>query len=1140
MTLGTSWTILNGPLVLNGNSLQYSNTALQCTTTVPTLSFPITHDSSISTPTAKLTGPYILTTACSSAPSAVYDASTSVDPTYLGLTYKWTYSASSTLSTLAAYLATQTSSSISLNPITYFSGFTGTVNIIVNTTNIFSEYSSFTIPLIITSSKLLTVEIDVGKEFSCSNKDKVSFKADVKDYCGVRGSASYVWKYEGGNNTSPSSSLSNLSKTNKLYLDSGVLDPGFYYNFSATVTINGISGSAYIIITITQLPLVADIDGPKKVKATKDLSLDAKRSYDPNNKFNTLLYAWSCTLDTVACSGSLKTLMSGFSKSSITIPSSYLKSLTVINVTVTVSTSTQSASATLGILIDSKYKSTIVHTRPLGKIPYSREYKIDSKVTPEGSDPINFSWLISDDVSVDSPYFPFLYVAPGKFTKQGHTYALTITVTESGDSYDIPYTAVTNVGPVCDYVTINTKSGYAVFTSFEFSTSCVDGDDEDYPLYGYAGFVTSYGGRNTPTSSSGFDTKGKSRYPMGSFQVFYAICDSLNDCLITHFDITTTKSNGRRLDEVSDLYDQESIDIDNVPMLVMTIASTYNLTYEFLGQMFADLKEYESQQEIKTEILMQTVMMCLTELISELQWPSYTNSFVIGVYNYADGLLDTYALEITDETLKIIVGLAENMVEFNTTSNRLLKLAKDFQLHAFQYYFITKDPGFEDLLSLGDQNSISSARQKELGVNIFGVPTIVNDIELLINTLGVEDNTQINIVISRFPGLTAYSDLLEIGFSESGYYSDTYNLVNTNETALTVFTTPVQVSLQAYVYHENYICGYLDENYEYSTSGCKVTDIFHNNTDDTTLVTFEISHTSIFSLLLGNNCDYDFSPFAIIVVVFFIELFIIPYALLLDSSHKKSESENENIDQGLSKTVDHYNSSSSPGSPTERPFTSISYSVPEIEEFSESSIENPENADYTIEFKLNPLESLEKKIGEVPKSVWASMIEGHLLFGLIVYRPIFTRFRRVLTLFTVLMLQLLLEGLLIKGFENYNSGMTKDTQWIFDNYTGDYLGYTVLAIAIAFPVELFLMIAFSRSRAKSPELVYPAFIAVLLITVGSFIGVFILAFKFCFEWSGYWAASFLWSILLEVFFLQFIYMVVRFFLFREGKSPLVS
>lgn len=159
-----------------------------------------------------------------------------------------------------------------------------------------------------------------------------------------------------------------------------------------------------------------------------------------------------------------------------------------------------------------------------------------------------------------------------------------------------------------------------------------------------------------------------------------------------------------------------------------------------------------------------------------------------------------------------------------------------------------------------------------------------------------------------------------------------------------------------------------------------------------------------------------------------------------------------------------------------------------------------------------------------------------MLFGLVIYRPVFSRFRRVITLFTILIFQLLLEGLLIKGLENYNTGVEKSTQRVFDDYVGNYFGYTILAITIAFPVEMFLMIAFSRRREEQPVLFYVALVTVIAITIGSFIGIFILAFKFCFEWSGYWAASFLWSILLEIFFLQFLYMVVRYFIFRDGKK----
>jgi len=173
------------------------------------------------------------------------------------------------------------------------------------------------------------------------------------------------------------------------------------------------------------------------------------------------------------------------------------------------------------------------------------------------------------------------------------------------------------------------------------------------------------------------------------------------------------------------------------------------------------------------------------------------------------------------------------------------------------------------------------------------------------------------------------------------------------------------------------------------------------------------------------------------------------------------------------------------------------------------------------------------KINAEPKGELEELIEGHLTFGLIFYRPTFTRFARLFTLLTVLMFELLVEGLLFFGFENTNSGSVEASSTLFDDYEAKYFGYTILALAITIPVEIFLIIALSVDRSKAPALTAGAIAFGVLILIASIIGIVMLSFEFCYEWSGYWAISFLWGILIEVFAMQTFYMIVRYFLIQS-------
>jgi len=55
------------------------------------------------------------------------------------------------------------------------------------------------------------------------------------------------------------------------------------------------------------------------------------------------------------------------------------------------------------------------------------------------------------------------------------------------------------------------------------------------------------------------------------------------------------------------------------------------------------------------------------------------------------------------------------------------------------------------------------------------------------------------------------------------------------------------------------------------------------------------------------------------------------------------------------------------------------------------------------------------------------LLEGHLTFGLFFYRTHFIRWQRLFTLISVIIFELLIEGLLFYGFEPYNSGHVKST-----------------------------------------------------------------------------------------------------------------
>ncbi|CAG9320578.1 unnamed protein product [Blepharisma stoltei] len=60
----------------------------------------------------------------------------------------------------------------------------------------------------------------------------------------------------------------------------------------------------------------------------------------------------------------------------------------------------------------------------------------------------------------------------------------------------------------------------------------------------------------------------------------------------------------------------------------------------------------------------------------------------------------------------------------------------------------------------------------------------------------------------------------------------------------------------------------------------------------------------------------------------------------------------------------------------------------------------------------------------------------------------------------------------------------------------------ILALAIAIPVEIFMIVAFSIDRTKAPQWSAAAVALGVAILVGSIVGIVMLSYDFCHKWSG--------------------------------------
>jgi len=80
-------------------------------------------------------------------------------------------------------------------------------------------------------------------------------------------------------------------------------------------------------------------------------------------------------------------------------------------------------------------------------------------------------------------------------------------------------------------------------------------------------------------------------------------------------------------------------------------------------------------------------------------------------------------------------------------------------------------------------------------------------------------------------------------------------------------------------------------------------------------------------------------------------------------------------------------------------------------------------------------------------------------------------------------------------------------------------------VAIAIPLQIYMILCFDR---RSLILKVSGIILGALVILGSIVGIVLLTFDFCQQWSGYWSFTFLWGILLEAFGVQTVYMLTRY------------
>jgi hypothetical protein len=813
----------------------------------------------------------------------------------------------------------------------------------------------------------------------------------------------------------------------------------------------------------------------------------------------------------------LNTFVTNQTTPSITISNSYYYSndillFNILNITVNIISKNIKGTSTANVTFDPDIEFLSTIQFPRTKIPLSSNFDAPSNIlilNSTLSPDLAFSWTVSTGQELIPNYYPFLFIKEGTLKLGGHYYIFNLAINDGIKIYNNVFEIKTNIGAYCSFMNVNKRTGAAFLDLFYFIASCIDGDGEDYPLFSSLGYLLPDG------TIQYFITGGTPSYlgtmlPCGNFTILYSVCDSLNDCDSNVFNISTYE---KTLDYETAYYNDVALSLENIPADIITVCRTYNLQISFLNVLLKDLFIYVAYQQSNNPYLVQKIFNTLSALINVNQIPSIDSNFKSSIYTYAYSIITKSDLKLDNNTVNAITLFCQNLVLIDKNDLTLISYARDIQTALMEQIFSTKYPGYSAATLLGTLStkkySLAYSELKNRSISILGIDIVVPDLNL-------SPSTVTNILVSKYKNLNNDSDVIDLTISTQGEFID-YNYNRTPEKYIGKLPTSISITMKAYKnITQSYLCGFLDINFMYNTDSCKVKSVVYSNATRTVVVTFEVSHLSLFSLLDFplSSCGHNNAPFLILVSIFLTEIFIMLFGFFMDKRNARMESEllqqqemDQEQDQIQGKRIIGWSSV-------------------------KSSDEKPLKSSASVDRLENPGE----KFPSVEESIFTSIIEGHLIFGLFIYRPIFKRLLRALTVFTIIILQLALEGFFIEVFEDYTYGTYMDIQSLFDKYTWNYFGYTAFAITISIPIEIFFIYVFSYKKENSIWLYAISLLFAFIINIGSAIGIFILTFNFCSQWSGFWAVSFFWSILIEIFFLQFIYMIGRYRIILKSKT----
>ena len=857
------------------------------------------------------------------------------------------------------------------------------------------------------------------------------------------------------------------------------LEPGVY-NQSLKATVSGVSTFFnFSIESIEKEPVVVLSRSSGLANYANEFKVDAFASYDTGDNPT---YVWSCFNDTSSkkCMDLDGDIIDFGNNETLVVSKNLLKIGVNLTISLSISNESQKTKSSISVLFGN-YSEEVHYPQSSSKLNPSKSFSL----SPSGQTSSPVKWI--SPISLENPALLSLFIQSGSLSKsKSYSFKLLINSTEY-----LSFTLQTASPPECDSK-FSLSASSVDFTSGLQAASASCYTSEDLPL----AYNLNYSSPSYPKLSL------KTLWPVGSSGIMLVICDSLQTC--TEQTLTVSVSYEKLSDtELQSLYSAYAASTDLVALTVAAIGSSNVVPEDLYKTMLSDLETYfNSYQDSQVAVL---------NALAALTSAAQPDASITSNYEKISWFLENLNQMSSNSKLQVwyTAQVNSNLARLKSSA----KLQSSIEIFINSIKNITSDffPGQSINISNSDFSFYKLTQFGDKFSN-FVFNTSGRNVSLPSN-MPFASTDLINFYCTLFKNKGNYSDYIEISFTKSADLVNS-SLVPTGETSqkLSKLPRPITISLRyRKPVNNKWACASLKDN-EWLSSGCQ----FSKN--DSKSVRFTTNHTSLFSVFdtsevklppvqyiaASSGCGSNLNGIWILTVLFFLFVIFIPLAWYFDRADLKELSRSNNYDN--IKKCDSDPSIASPSFSEELPSN------------------NNLSSDYAIQYKPKPQ--------KVRKHCCKLLVEGHLLFGLPVFRTEFTRVFRLLTLLTLLVFELLLEGLLMMGFEDTEDGQSASDEKYFEDYRDKYFGYTIFALAIALLVQVSLVILFSLKGKMRKFGVAAGVTLVLVVVLGSVAGVVIMAVKFCPNWSGYWGISFLFGTIVEVVLVQSVVMLSRWGLLR--------